>query len=372
MKQRYSWLWMMSVGIALHAQVVKTETTTASDGKSQATVTVQVNVVPQEAKPAPVQNGPAEERSGLVVVRGSSPEALAFGVLLAPKLTSKSASTGVSFSPAEDAKASEPAMIVEARGRGANYLLDVNVGSFSSVTAEVFGQRQRRMAASVSWRLIDVSGANSAIASGEAKEFSLSDEIIPAVEQSSALADTLAAKVGAEISQALTKVAAKKINEVSVPLAIIADELTFPGIIVDNDHVVRRTNEPLQVKLTGFTVLVDGIAVGTVSGSDPILLPEGLHMVEFQRNGFEPWKQRVRVTKSLSLKPVIRPDAAGLERWKSQIGFMQGLSTGSKLTDAQVLRLKAEADSLSKSGFRVDLKVDAKEFPAPVVVPVVK
>lgn len=348
------------------AQVVKTETTTASDGKSQATVTVQVNVLPSEAKPAA---GPAEDRSGVVVVRGSSPEAVAFGALLGPKLTAKAASTGVSFSPIEDAKAGEPAMIVEVRNRGSNYLLDVNVGSFSSVTADVFGQRQRRMAASVSWRLIDVSGANSAIASGESKEFSLSDEFFPAVEQSSALADVLASKAGMEVAQALTKVSAKKINDINVPLAIIADELTFPGIVVGGDHVVRRTDEPLQVKLTGFTVLVDGIAVGTVSGSEPIPLPEGLHVVEFQRNGFEPWKQRVRVNKGLSLKPVIRPDAAGLERWKSQIGFMQGLSTGSKLTDAQVTRLKAEAESLSKSGFRVDLKVDAKEFPAPIVIP---
>lgn len=189
------------------------------------------------------------------------------------------------------------------------------------------------------------------------------------MEQSSSLADALASKAGSEISSALTKVSAKKINDVSVPLAIIADELTFPGVVVGADHVVRRTDEPLQVKLTGFTVLVDGIAVGTVSGSEPILLPEGLHVIEFQRNGFEPWKQRVRVNKALALRPVIRPDAAGLERWKAQIGFIQGLSTGSKLTDAQVSRLKAEAESLSKSGFRVDLKVDAKEFPAPIVIP---
>jgi hypothetical protein len=369
MNQSFAILAVLCTALCSSAQIVKTETSTASDGKTQATVTVQVNVSAPEPK-APV--GPAEDRSGVVVVGGSSPEAFSFGALLGPKLTARASSTGVSFSPIEDAKAGEPAMIVEVRNRGSNYLLDVNVGSFSSVTAEVFGQRQRRMAASVSWRLIDVSGANSAIASGEAKEFSLSDEVIPAVEQSSSLADVLAAKAGVEIAQSLTKVSAKKISDISVPLAIIADELTFPGIVVGADYVVRRTDEPLQVKLTGFTVLVDGIAVGTVSGSDPIPLPEGLHVVEFQRNGFEPWKQRVRVNRTLSLKPVIRPDANGLDRWKSQIGFIQGLSTGSKLTDAQVSRLKAEADSLSKSGFRVDLKVDAKEFPAPIVIPASK
>lgn len=34
---------------------------------------------------------------------------------------------------------------------------------------------------------------------------------------------------------------------------------------------------------------------------------------------------------------------------------------GSKLDDAQVARLKADAQRLSQSGFKVDLKVDNKE-----------
>ena len=69
----------------------------------------------------------------------------------------------------------------------------------------------------------------------------------------------------------------------------------------------------------------------------------------------------MRVTKNLKLNPVIRPDDAGLARWRSQIGFIQGLTMGSKLDDAQVARLKADAQRLTQSGFKVDLKVDNKE-----------
>jgi hypothetical protein len=252
-------------------------------------------------------------------------------------------------------------MIVEARGRGANYLIDVTVAQFSTATATILGQDQRRMAATLAWRVIDVSGANSAVASGEAKDFSLNDPIIPTDEQSSALADSLANKAGEAIAAALGKAPSRNINDIAVPVAIVADELSFPGLVIGKDNVLRRSAENLQVKLTGFTLIVDGITIGTVSGDEPLYLPEGLHMVAFQRNGFEPWSQRVRVSKNLKLNPVIRPDEAGLARWRSQIGFIQGLTMGSKLDDAQVARLKADAQRLTQSGFKVDLKVDNKQ-----------
>jgi hypothetical protein len=267
----------------------------------------------------------------------------------------------VSISPTENANQTESQMIVEARGRGANYLIDVTVAQFSTATATILGQDQRRMAAALAWRVIDVSGANSAVASGEAKDFSLNDPIIPTDEQSSALADSLAIKAGEAIASALGKAPSRNINDIAVPVAIVADELSFPGLVIGKDNVLRRSAENLQVKLTGFTLIVDGITIGTVSGDEPLYLPEGLHMVAFQRNGFEPWSQRVRVTKNLKLNPVIRPDEAGLARWRSQIGFIQGLTMGSKLDDAQVARLKADAQRLTQSGFKVDLKVDNKQ-----------
>lgn len=95
-------------------------------------------------------------------------------------------------------------------------------------------------------------------------------------------------------------------------------------------------------------------------GDEPLYLPEGLHMVSLQRNGFEPWSQRVRVNKNLKLNPVIRPDEAGLARWRGQIAFMQGMTMGSKLDDAQIARIKADAQRLTQSGYKVDVKVERK------------
>lgn len=339
------------LSLGQNAEVKTDSKTVEGGGKTKTTVTVEIDVK------TPV----ASDRSGLLVLRSNSATATSFATLLSAKLSSKAASSGVSISPTENANQTEAQMIVEARGRGANYLIDVTIAQFSTATATVFGQDQRRMAATLAWRVIDVSGANSAVASGEAKDFSLNDPIIPTDEQSSALADSLAAKAGEAIAAALGKAPSRNINDIAVPVAIVADELSFPGLVIGKDNVLRRSAENLQVKLTGFTLIVDGITIGTVSGDEPLYLPEGLHMVAFQRNGFEAWSQRVRVTKNLKLNPVIRPDEAGLARWRSQIGFIQGLTMGSKLDDAQVVRLKADAQRLTQSGFKVDLKVDNKE-----------
>lgn len=339
------------LSLGQNAEVKTNAKTVEAAGKTKTTVTVEIDVK------TPV----ASDRSALLVLRSNSAPATSFASLLSAKLSSKAAGSGVSISPTENANQTESQMIVEARGRGANYLIDVTVAQFSTATATILSQDQRRMAATLAWRVIDVSGANSAVASGEAKDFSLNDPIIPTDEQSSALADSLANKAGEAIAAALGKAPSRNINDIAVPVAIVADELSFPGLVIGKDNVLRRSAENLQVKLTGFTLIVDGITIGTVSGDEPLYLPEGLHMVAFQRNGFEPWSQRVRVSKNLKLNPVIRPDEAGLARWRSQIGFIQGLTMGSKLDDAQVARLKADAQRLTQSGFKVDLKVDNKQ-----------
>lgn len=335
----------------LHAQNTQVQTKTEeAAGKSKTTVTIEVDVKQPQA----------QDRSGLLVMRASSPNAAAFANLIAPKLASKASASGVSVSPTENAAQTESQMIVEARGRGAIYLVDVTVAQFSTATATILSQEQRRMAATLAWRVIDVTGANSAVASGEAKDFSLNDPVIPADEQSSALADSLAAKAGEAISAALAKTPSRNVNDIPVPVSIVADDLSFPSIIIDKDNIVRRSPENLQVKLTGFTLVVDGITVGTVSGDEPLYLPEGLHTVSLQRNGFEPWTQKVRVNKNLKLNPVIRPDEAAITRWRGQIGFLEALKIGTKLTDVEVARVRAEAQMLSQSGFKMDVKVDEK------------
>ena len=309
------------------------------------------------------------DRSALLVVKGFSGEATYFGGLIGPKISAKASSTGISVSPVELKAATQKEMINEARGRGADLLIDIDVAHFSSTDVDILGQKQRRMSASLSWRITDISGANSAVASGETKDANLSDQILPDTDQSANLAESVATKVGLEIANALKDSTAKIIKEVSVPILIIADELSFPAVVVGRDHVLQVSKESLQVKLSGFTILVDGIVVGTTDDGVPVNLPVGLHDISLERNGFSEWKQRVKVSPGLALRPVIRPNTQSIAIWREQVKFIQDLTDGSKLTDAQVELINARAQELRNSGYRVDIKVDAKALPETVIYP---
>ena len=104
---------------------VQTNTKTEEKGsKSKTTVTVEIDVKQPQVS----------DRSGLLVMRASSPNALAFANLVGPKLNSKAASSGVSISPTENAVQAEAQMIIEARGRGATYLVDVTVAVLNCAT----------------------------------------------------------------------------------------------------------------------------------------------------------------------------------------------------------------------------------------------
>jgi hypothetical protein len=51
---------------------------------------------------------------------------------------------------------------------------------------------------------------------------------------------------------------------------------------------------------------------------------------------------------------------AGYARWKDNIAFLQNLEVNRKLTDAQVKAVEGFAKMLEQSGYRVDLREDAK------------
>jgi hypothetical protein len=309
------------------------------------------------------------DRSALLAVKGFSGEATYFGGLIGPKISAKASSTGISVSPVELKSATQKEMINEARGRGADFLIDIDVANFSSTDVDILGQKQRRMSASLSWRIIDISGANSAVASGETIDTNLSDSILPDTEQSAGLADSIATKTGLEIANALKDSTAKIVKEISVPVVIIADELSFPTVVVGKDHVLQMSKESLQVKLSGFTILVDGIVVGTTDDGAPVNLPVGLHDISLERSGFSTWKQRVKVSPALSLRPVISPNAQRVILWREQVKFIQDLTDGAKLTDTQVELINARAQELRNSGYKVDIKVDAKALPETVIYP---
>jgi hypothetical protein len=88
-----------------------------------------------------------------------------------------------------------------------------------------------------------------------------------------------------------------------------------------------------------------------------------------ERAGFVEWKQRVKVSPGLSLRPVIKPTDQSVAAWREQVKFIQDLTAGAKLTDAQIELINSKAKELSNSGYKVDIKVDAKALPETVIYP---
>lgn len=335
------------------------------NGTKTAKVTVDVTI------PDPVDTRKeAEERSAVLVTRGIGKPAQAFGAVLAPKVAAQASESGVSTSPSEVGEQTETQQIVDARSRGANYLIEISVNSFSSSVSTILSQQSRRVTANVAWRVIDITANNAAVGSGQVNDSSVADTIIAEEEQVAALSDAVARKVGVGIVQKLNGTKGRQAAEWPVQFRIRADELTFPSIVVDENHVVRRSKEPINVELTGFTLTCDGVVVGTVPSVTPISLPRGLRTISLERSGFEPWKGKVNVREGLVIEPVIRPTEDSIARWRAQTAFLQGLADGAKLNDAQAEKVRGAAEALRNSGFKtnVNVKVEADELPETVLV----
>lgn len=320
------------------------------------------------AAPAKVDTrGEAGERSAVLVTRSTGNSGRGFAAVLAPKVAAQAAESGIAVSTSEVGEQAETQQVADARSRGASYLIDVDVTSFSSREVTLLGQPVRRLSANLTWRVLDISANAAAVGSGQAGDSSVSDTLIAEDEQVATFSAALAKKVGGEIVAKLGAAKAKQPQEWPVQVRIKGDDLSFPNLVIDDNHVVRRAKEPLGVELTGFTLACDGVVVGTVPSATPVNLPRGLRSLTLERPGFETWKGRVDVREGLVLEPAIRPTEESLARWRSQTAFLQGLSDGTKLSDAEAEKVRGAAESLRNSGFRV--RIDAKELPQTVITP---
>ena len=88
-----------------------------------------------------------------------------------------------------------------------------------------------------------------------------------------------------------------------------------------------------------------------------------------RRAGFETWTRKVELRDGLALEVAATPTPEALARVRGHAAFLAGLADGVRLNAAEVERVKGAAEALRNSGFKVNLKVDAKELPETVVVP---
>ena len=306
-------------------------------------------------------------KSAVVITRAEGAAAADFAKALAPRLESELAASGLAVTAADPAADAET-QARQARARGADVLVEIQVIGVTRTVTESFGQQRRRLAAPASWKATALGGDGSAAGAGRATEASVADTVLAEGEQGDALAEKLASTLAKELVAKVAAAPAKPVASAAVTFRLIADDLALPDIAVDAEGKVTRSEAAARPALAGFTVEVDGVTQG-VAGDIPIRLAPGTREVAVRRAGFEPWTRKVELRDGLVLEIAATPTAEALAKVRAQAEFLSGLANGAKLSAAEVERIRGAAEALRNSGFKVNVKVDAKELPETVIVP---
>lgn len=306
-------------------------------------------------------------KSAVVVTRAEGAPAAEFAKALAPRLESALAAAGLAVSVAAPA-ADAGTQASQARARGADVLVEIQVIGFTRAVTESFGQQRRRLAATAGWKATALGGDGAAAGAGRATESSVGDTVLAETEQADALAEKLAAALSKELVAKVAAAPARPVASAAVTFRLVADNLALPDIAIDAEGKVTRSEAAARPALAGFTVEVDGVTQG-VAGEAPIRLTPGIREVTVRRAGFEAWTRRVELRDGLVLEVAATPTAEALAKVRAQAEFLSGLANGARLNAAEVERVRGAAEALRNSGFKVDVKVDAKELPETVIVP---
>ncbi|MFR6032671.1 MAG: hypothetical protein ACLUKN_05530 [Bacilli bacterium] len=84
--------------------------------------------------------------------------------------------------------------------------------------------------------------------------------------------------------------------------------------------------------------------------------------MRFERADLKPFDRMVNVSDNMKMFSVyLQMTDDARERWKSDSVFFESLKLNSKLSDAEVERIKAMAQTYRNSGFKIDYKTDTDQ-----------
>lgn len=134
--------------------------------------------------------------------------------------------------------------------------------------------------------------------------------------------------------------------------------MTVPEVIELESGQLYVTGEREDITLDAVTVLVDGVVAG--SAPDVIEAAPGLHEITLQREGFEDWRRTVNIRPDLELVVRMQATDEAVERFREQSAFLEALKDKRELTAAEAERVRGIARMFEQSGFRWDIRSDAK------------
>ena len=179
----------------------------------------------------------------------------------------------------------------------------------------------------------------------------------------------LMAKASREIASGLSTQTAKirdvKVadEEVEFQVGVSLNDVNFPGAVIDENGRVTITADQGTVQALAVPVELDGFVIGTTGsgGMSRFKAAPGLHRIRLVRDDLVPYERMINVHEGMQLTIAMQLNDEGLRRWRENIAVFNELIRKTKLNDAEVERIRAEAQRLRQSGYKVDVKIDTDE-----------
>ncbi len=166
-----------------------------------------------------------------------------------------------------------------------------------------------------------------------------------------------------------SQIVAVKTAPAEITIEFKIDEFALPEVVKDSNDNYTFTTKFAQTTIPFVTAEIDGI---TQNLGATITLSKGIHTLKVNQKDIAPVERNIFVTglagQKLSLTLSLSDEAR--MRWKEDLAFLEKIKERAKasddkrlLTEAEAKRIEGIAKMFEQSGFKMDYKVDAKEFP---------
>ena len=151
-------------------------------------------------------------------------------------------------------------------------------------------------------------------------------------------------------------------SQVEFKISITLNDVQFPEVILDADGRAHLSSnsvniQPLAVAvdLDGFTIGSTGTGVAAVLNASP-----GLHRIRLAREDLVTVERNINIHDGMQLSMTMQLTDKARAKWQQDTLFLDTLKRRAELTDAEVERVRGLAQQLRQSGYRVDIRSDAK------------
>lgn len=252
---------------------------------------------------------------------------------------------------------------------GADYILTASMVSFGQNKRKFTGYGVETLNVEsvlrVSYKLLDAVEAGS-LTGGVVKATMMQrfdENSSSELELVNELIDAASVKLTEQLQQ---KVAANAIREapegdakfVNVTISAGMQDLNVPDVVKNERGEWILTANTYKLEALGVTVEVNGTVVGSAPGVFEV--PKGLNKLRLTREDFEPWERTVNFKDGAFMVVAMSLTERGRQKWLENMAIFEQLKKDRQLTDAEVEAIQGFAQMLRQSGFKVDVKRDAR------------